>query len=88
MGDANLEQVERLLGETGAGLTELADSGRLTETFHIPWFDRDVTVATGLRQVLTHSMNHRADVNQWLPSYGVESARLDYIALALAEAGR
>jgi uncharacterized damage-inducible protein DinB len=35
--------------------------------------------------VLTHSANHRADINQWLPQFGVESARLDYIDLALAE---
>jgi hypothetical protein len=39
----------------------------------------------GLRQVLTHSANHRADVNQWLPRFGVDSASVDYIALALTE---
>jgi uncharacterized damage-inducible protein DinB len=42
-------------------------------------------VAAGPRQVLTHSANHRADVNQWLPRFGVESAIVDYIGLALAE---
>jgi hypothetical protein len=30
-------------------------------------------------------MNHRADVNQWLPWFGVESTPQDYIRLALSE---
>jgi uncharacterized damage-inducible protein DinB len=84
-GTRSLEGVERVLERTGPGLVELADSDRLDATFHIPWFGRDFTLAQGLRQVLTHSTNHRADVNQWLPRFGVESTPVDYIALALAE---
>jgi hypothetical protein len=80
-----LDAVERVLAHTGRGLVELAETMPLDGTFHIPWFARDFTLATGLRQVLTHSGNHRADVNQWLPRFGVESADVDYIGLALAE---
>jgi len=35
--------------------------------------------------VLTHSANHRADVNQWLPWLGVESTDQDYMNLVLSE---
>jgi uncharacterized damage-inducible protein DinB len=84
-GESSLESVERSLAHSGRGLVELAASEPLDRTFHIPWFGRDFPLATGLRQVLTHSANHRADVNQWLPRFGVESANLDYIGLALAE---
>ena len=38
-----------------------------------------------LRQVLTHSANHRADVNGWLPRFGVDSTDQDYIDLVLSE---
>ena len=80
-----IDDVDRALEEAGAGLIELARSGSLDSTFHIPWFDRDLTIAQGLRQVLTHSTHHRADVNQWLPSFGIESAGIDYMDLVLAE---
>jgi uncharacterized damage-inducible protein DinB len=84
-GDRSLDGLEQSLAASGRALVELADSAPLDGSFHIPWFGRDFTVATGLRQVLTHSANHRADINQWLPRFGVESARVDYIELALAE---
>jgi uncharacterized damage-inducible protein DinB len=83
---ASLDEVERAFEQAGGGLVELAQAGRLDATFHIPWFDRDFTVAQGLRQVLTHSTSHRADVNQWLPFFGLESMDISYIDLALAEA--
>lgn len=83
--EVGLDAVEQVLAHTGRALVELAETMPLDSTFHIPWFARDFTVATGLRQVLTHSGNHRADVNQWLPRFGVESADVDYIGLALAE---
>lgn len=38
-----------------------------------------------LGQVLTHSINHRADINQWLPRFGVASTQQDYINLVLSE---
>jgi uncharacterized damage-inducible protein DinB len=81
----SLEMVEESLRRSADGLVELAESAPLDATFFIPWFDRDFTVAQGLRQVLTHSGNHRADVNQWLPRFGVESTLQDYILFAQTE---
>jgi uncharacterized damage-inducible protein DinB len=81
----SLEVVEESLRRSGDGLVELAESAPLDATFHIPWFERDFTAAQGLRQVLTHSGNHRADVNQWLPRFGVESTVQDYILFAQTE---
>jgi uncharacterized damage-inducible protein DinB len=81
----SLEMVEESLRRSADGLVALAGSAALDATFHIPWFDRDFTVAQGLRQILTHSGNHRADVNQWLPRFGVESTEQDYILFAQTE---
>ncbi len=44
-----------------------------------------MTVFQGLGQVLTHSINHRADINQWLPRFGVDSIDNSYIDLVLSE---
>ena len=79
----SLVEIERALEASGAGLVDLAGSASPDATFHIPWFQRDFTVPQGLRQVLTHSANHRADVNQWLPRFGVDSARQDYVLMVL-----
>lgn len=84
-GPWNLPQIEQVLGTTGSGLVEVARTSVADATFHIPWFERDFTVFQGLGQVLTHSINHRADINQWLPRFGVDSTQLDYINLVLSE---
>jgi uncharacterized damage-inducible protein DinB len=84
-GDSSLDSVEQSLADSGRGLVELAATAPMDSSFHIPWFGRDFSLATGLRQVLTHSANHRADVNQWLPRFGLESAEISYIDLALTE---
>jgi|SRR5215472_6819180 len=84
--DLPLDGIERLLEEAGSGLVEAARSIPSEQRVPIPWFGRDFSVAQCLRQVLTHSANHRADVNQWLPRFGVESTDVDYIDLALTEA--
>jgi uncharacterized damage-inducible protein DinB len=81
---ATLDEVEQTLAESGARLVEAA-SGPGEARVHIPWFERDFSVAQCLRQVLTHSINHRADVNGWLPRFGAESIDVDYIDLALLE---
>jgi uncharacterized damage-inducible protein DinB len=87
--ELELAEIARRLDETGAGLTEVA--GQVSEPswearrVRIPWFDRDLSVRQWLRQVLTHSANHRADVNGWLPELGVESTDQDYIDLVLGE---
>jgi uncharacterized damage-inducible protein DinB len=80
-----LDEVEAVLADTGVGLVEEARSRPSEQRVHIPWFDRDFAVAQCLRQVLTHSANHRADINMWLPRFGVESTDQDYINLALTE---
>jgi uncharacterized damage-inducible protein DinB len=80
-----LDQVEDVLWKTGPGLVEVARSATPDATFHIPWFQRDFTILQGLGQVLTHSINHRADVNQWLPRFGVDSTDQDYIDLVFSE---
>jgi uncharacterized damage-inducible protein DinB len=83
--DLTLDEVERILEDTGAGLVAAAGSCSPEARVRIPWFERDFAVSQCLRQVLTHSINHRADVNGWLPHLGVESTGLDYINLALTE---
>jgi uncharacterized damage-inducible protein DinB len=83
--DLTVEQIDGVLAETSAGLVEEAKSRSPEERVHIPWFERDFAVAQCLRQVLTHSANHRADINGWLPRFGVASTDQDYIHLALAE---
>ena len=80
-----LDQLEDVLGKTGRGLVEVARSATPDATFHIPWFQRDLTIFQGLGQVLTHSINHRADINQWLPRFGVDSTNQDYIDLLFSE---
>jgi uncharacterized damage-inducible protein DinB len=84
--DLPLAEIERMVEETGAGLVEAAGSSSPEQRVHIAWFQRDFSAAQCLRQVLTHSANHRADVNQWLPRFGIESTDVDYIDLALTEA--
>jgi len=80
-----LDEIARLLEETDAGLIEAAASGSADQRVRIPWFERDFTVPQMLRQVLTHSANHRADLNGWLPRFGVESTDQDYIDLVREE---
>ena len=81
----DLDEVERALEQAAEGLVELARTGPLEATFLVPWLDRVLTVGQGLRQVLTHSINHRADVNQWLPLFGFPSVGTNYLDLVLAE---
>ena len=79
------EQVAAMLEETGPALVALARSAPPDARVRIPWFEREFALAECLRQVLTHSINHRADVNGWLPRFGVESTDQDYIDLVLSE---
>jgi uncharacterized damage-inducible protein DinB len=81
----SLDGVERVLAATGDGLLAEARSWSPERRVRIPWFERDFSVPQCLRQVLTHSANHRADVNGWLPLFDVESTDQDYIDLALSE---
>jgi uncharacterized damage-inducible protein DinB len=83
--DLTLDEIDAALAETDAGLVREAASPSPGRRVHIPWFERDFTVPQCLRQVLTHSANHRADVNGWLPRFGVDSTDQDYIDLVLSE---
>ncbi|HYW25639.1 MAG TPA: DinB family protein [Terriglobales bacterium] len=83
--DLSVDQVDAALEEADAGLVEEARSRSPEQRVHIPWFERDFAVAQCLRQVLTHSANHRADINGWLPRFGIESTDQDYIDLALVD---
>ena len=80
-----MDEIVAVLAETGEGLVEVAASRSPEQRVPIPWFERDFAVPQCLRQVLTHSANHRADINGWLPRFGVESTDQDYIDLALIE---
>jgi uncharacterized damage-inducible protein DinB len=68
---------ERLLGSAGA-------SG-LERRFSIPWFEREVTVEQGLAQVVTHSLQHRADVAGALTRAGIEPPPLDFVLFVLEQ---
>ena len=83
--DLTLDQIDGVLAETDAGLLEEATSPSPDRRVHIPWFERDFALRQCLRQVLTHSANHRADVNGWLPRFGIESTDQDYMDLVLTE---
>jgi uncharacterized damage-inducible protein DinB len=83
--DLTVDEIDAALAESDAGLLEEATSPSLERRVHIPWFERDFGVPQCLRQVLTHSANHRADVNGWLPRFGVESTDQDYMDLVLSE---
>jgi uncharacterized damage-inducible protein DinB len=83
--DMSLDAIASTLAETGAGLVEEARTRSPEQRVHIEWFKRDFAVPQCLRQVLTHSANHRADINGWLPRFGIESTDVDYIDLALED---
>jgi uncharacterized damage-inducible protein DinB len=83
--DLTLDEIDAVLAETDAGLVEEARSRSPEQRVRIPWFEREFALPQCLRQVLTHSANHRADINGWLPRFGVESTDQDYIDLALTE---
>lgn len=55
------------------------DEPGLERTFNVPWFGRDFTVADGLFQVLTHSIEHRADIAHFLSRLGHDTPPIDYV---------
>jgi len=57
-----------------------ADDSVFERNFHVPWFERDFRMADGLFQVLSHSIEHRADVAHFLSRFGYETPPIDYIA--------
>jgi len=55
------------------------DDAGMEWMFNIPWFERDFTIADGLFQVITHSIEHRADIAHFLGRLGHETPPIDYI---------
>jgi uncharacterized damage-inducible protein DinB len=47
----------------------------------IPWFDFPVSAHEGLRQVLSHSAQHRSQVLSWLSAQGISTPDLDYVLM-------
>lgn len=58
-------------------------SEELGRHFHIPWFDSDLSVGDGIIQVVTHSIEHRADLANALSRAGVKTPMLDYVVFRL-----
>lgn len=55
------------------------DDAALDHTFTVPWFEREFTVADGLFQVVSHSIEHRADIAHFLSRFGLKTPTIDYV---------
>lgn len=82
---AKMEEADAAYLQWAEGL----DATALSRAFHIPWFKRDLMVGDGIVQVVTHSIEHRADLANALSRAGASTPMLDYVVfrLALNEAG-
>jgi uncharacterized damage-inducible protein DinB len=69
--------------ELGAAYLRLLEStpDSLDRPLQIPWFTFPVSAREGLRQVLTHSAQHRSQVLSWLSTRGVATPDLDYVLM-------
>ncbi len=47
--------------------------------FNVPWLEQDLTVTQGLLQMLTHSIQHRADIATLLTQHGATAPALDFV---------
>ena len=63
----------RGLGDGFARLLASATPETLAAALNVPWFTFDLTAREGLRQVLTHSAEHRSQVLSWLSTRGVDT---------------
>lgn len=55
------------------------DDAGMERMFTVPWFERDFTVGDGMFQVLSHSIEHRADVAHFLSRLGHQTPPIDYV---------
>ncbi|MEX0783036.1 MAG: DinB family protein [Dehalococcoidia bacterium] len=86
--EAYLSSSEAVNRELVAHADRLDDEG-LERMFNVPWFERDFTVGDGLFQVLTHSIEHRADIAHFLSRLGHETPPIDYVMwIYLKDGGR
>lgn len=82
--DRTYPAMRALLTSTSDGLcAALPDlERRANALFELPWFGRSFTIETGVIQVATHSVQHRAGICAGVARAGREVRTLDYIAWA------
>ena len=78
------EQV-RDLGDRFVRLLESSTPQTLAEPLNVPWFTFRLTARDGLRQILTHSAQHRSQVLSWLSTQGIGTPDLDYVLMLQEE---
>ncbi|OAI40289.1 hypothetical protein AYO38_06135 [bacterium SCGC AG-212-C10] len=74
-----LVEVAATLGPLYDEATTNLGEGELQRKFNVPWFERDFSVEDGLFQVITHSIEHRADIASALSRFGLETPPIDYV---------
>ena len=75
----------RELGARFVRLLESSTPQTLAAPLNVPWFTFQLTAREGLRQVLTHSAQHRSQVLSWLSAQGTETPDLDYVLMLQEE---
>jgi len=83
-----LEAFSIRIREVGAAYVELLEkrsAEALDFELDIPWFKFPVSAREGLRQVLTHSAQHRSQVLSWLSAKGTPTPDLDYVLMLQEE---
>jgi uncharacterized damage-inducible protein DinB len=85
-GVRDLEAIRQRIPVIGAQydlFTRSLDEGLVQREFRIPWFERDLSVADGLLQVINHSTEHRSDLAGALTRLGITTPPLDYVFFVL-----
>lgn len=67
------------LGDGYLALAEPGDASSLARTIHIPWLQLDLTGEQAVLQVVTHSVQHRAQVETALTHFEVAPPGLDFV---------
>ena len=83
-----LEWFSTRIREVGAAYVQLLESSSpegLEFDLGIPWFKFPVSAREGLRQILTHSAQHRSQVLSWLSAKGIQTPDLDYVLMLQEE---
>jgi len=73
------------IGQDFRHLLETSTPEQLDQSLGVPWFPFEVTAREGLRQVLSHSAQHRSQVLSWLSAQGVATPDLDYVLMLREE---
>ncbi|MBV8719350.1 MAG: DinB family protein [Chloroflexi bacterium] len=75
----------RHLGDRFVRLLESSTPETVEAPLNVPWFTFRLTRREGLRQVLTHSAQHRSQVLSWLSARGTDTPDLDYVLMLREE---